>query len=250
MHFPRAATAEKLLSEGVLESYKTPTEQHYENMNQRGTPVVNPLEYLFLKSHYHQNEDVENGMECDVLVIKPGHSKSKASKSEKKRRERLASFGHAQCTSVDSHHGMPVYDSLDTNEILGWNSRNLPNDDNDGRIIHTIVEVPSADERSEKSSIDRTRTVDRKLSESSLDSESKEAISIIDNDFIFLKDWKTETEETDFEEGLRSGSKSMHSPRVNNVLQMEEQTGLFGFFNCDTLNGKPVAIKSDPEVEL
>ena len=200
----------------------------YENIDQLGRPYANHLEYLFFQPRYENEAD--NGT-CDVVLIKPGYDKLTPG-TRRKRRENYAPSGHSPYGAVDKS-GMPVYDSIIREIKLKCRNRREDFSDSESdedREMHTIMEVPSCDERSQASTIQRTTT-----EELLNGNDSDDTISLEDIDFGCIGiDWKTST-------GIHPQlptswkSDSMRASRSQTALHMEDQTGLFGFYKSNPI---------------
>ena len=191
----------------------------YENIDHLGRPSANPLQYLFFQPRYENEAD--NGT-CDALIIKPGYDKLKPGtrRNHGKKRENCASVARSPYGGFDKS-GMPVYDSIIREIELKCRSRN---ESGENRVIHTILEVASCDERSQVDKLNRTRN-ERVLSKAE---DSDDAISLQDIDCGRLSiDWN----------GIKpqpltsSDGKVPGTSRSQAALHMEDQTGLFGFYN-------------------
>ena len=197
----------------------------YENIDHLGRPSANALEYLFFQPRY-ENE-TENGT-CDVLIIKPGYDKLTPS-TRRKRRENHVPFLRSSCGGVDEN-GRPVYDSVIREIEMKCRGRQYCESE-ENRDIDTILEVPSCDERS---TLDRTTSENNFREQVSECEESDDAISLSDIDLgcmgIGLTTNRIQPQSLS---SLKSDDRMLNVSRSRAALQMEDQTGLFGFYNCD-----------------
>ena len=194
----------------------------YENIDHLGRPSANPLAYLFFQPRYENEAD--NGP-CDVLMIKPGYDKLTPG-TKRKRRENHAQFGRTPYGVIDKR-GIPVYDSIIRELELTCRSRRIDFSDSESdndRDIHTILEVPSCDERS---TMDRTGNDDSFSELMSEVDDTDDAISLGDIDFGCIGiEWNIDAIRP---QPLASMERT--SPSSQAALHMEDQTGLFGFYN-------------------
>jgi len=116
----------------------------YENTDRLGRPSVSPVEYLSYQPRY-ENETVDNA--TSKVVIRPGYDKLTPAKREKKPCE---------------------YHSLIRETDLRCKSRRGDITDSEGEDsmnIHTILEVPSSDERSPACLMDQKKNQENSLGE-------------------------------------------------------------------------------------
>ncbi|KAJ7381759.1 hypothetical protein OS493_039172 [Desmophyllum pertusum] len=207
--------------------------ENIDHLGRLGRPAANPLEHQFYQPRY-ENEEVYNDGCVDVVMIRPGYDKL-APGTRKKRRENSGTR-RLPCGMVDKH-GQSVYDSLNREIDLkckSWRA-DLTDSDSDGeRNIHTILEVPSCDERSPACSIDRRRN-EGGNSKQLLSKDSDDEISLKDIELGCIgNDWKTCEEEQGEEQTLTfKQSDGNLSPRSQAAFKMEDQTGLFEFYSSD-----------------
>ena len=213
-------------SELQLQNYQTSL---YENIDQLGRPSVNPLQSLLTQPRC-ENED--DGEACDVLIIKRGYEKPTPG-TRRKRRETCAPFGRSPSGGVVKA-GMPVYDSITMEKEMRcrrWLVDSPYTDGDDTRDIHTISEVPSCDERS---TIDRTTNQETFGERAGGVEESDDGISLEDIDLgCIVAGWQTSRIQPQSLTSLKSGGKILHGSHSQVSLHMENQTGLFGFYNSD-----------------
>ena len=111
----------------------------YENTDHLGRPSVTPLQYLFYQPRY-ENETVARA--TSKVVIRPGYDKLTPPEREKRPCE---------------------YHSLIREAGLRCNSRRGEGEDN--MNIHTMLEVPSSDERNPTCSTDKKKNQEKSLGE-------------------------------------------------------------------------------------
>ncbi|KAJ7384951.1 hypothetical protein OS493_018639 [Desmophyllum pertusum] len=158
----------------------------YENIDHLGRPAANRLLQLFYLPRY-ENEEVDN--ETRDVMIRPGYDKLAPGTREKRRQN--GGTRRLPCGMVDKH-GQSVYDSL-IREIDRSRTAELSDSDSENeRNIHTILEVPSCDERSPTCSIDRRRNGTGN-SKQLLSKDSDDEISLEDIELGCIgNDWKTD----------------------------------------------------------
>ena len=195
----------------------------YENINQSGRPFANPLEYLFFQPRYENEAD--DGP-CDVLILKPGYDKLRPG-IRRKTLENPVPFKRSISGGVNKS-GMPVYDSIiqDACGIPVHDSvirefelscRKVDSTENNLDEIGTILEIDSCDECSQADA------------EDSGAEHSNDAVSVQDVDLRCLG--------TDCDAQPRplgsSCAKEAGTSRSQAALHMQDQTGLFGFYNSN-----------------
>ena len=114
----------------------------YENTDHHGESLVTPVEYLFYQPRY-ENEAVDS--ECRNVVLRPVYDKLT-----------LATTNRLPCE----------YDSLIREKDLSCKSRREDITDTEGEDnmnIHTLLEVPSSDERTPACSIDKKKNQENSL---------------------------------------------------------------------------------------
>lgn len=227
LHFhPRTPVGER--AAGRRDLRKSP----YENIDHLGRTSVNPLEYLFFQPRY-ENEVVDNEPR-DVVMIKPGYDKLAPATRKQRREHGGAHLGRrVPCGMIDKN-GQSVYDSLIREIDLRCKSRRVDITDSESeedRNIHTILEVPSSDERSPACSMDRKRNEGSPLGDVEVG--------------CYGNDWKTS--EAQGEVQSLTCTNSNLSPRSRAALKMEDQTGLFEFYSSDLTRGAGHEQSSDEE---
>lgn len=200
----------------------------YENIDQLAKPSASPLQSLLTQPRC-ENED--DGELCDVLIIKPGYEKPTPG-TRRKRRESCAPFWRSPRGGVVKT-GMSVYDSIIMEKEMRcrkWLVDSPYSDSNDTRDIHTISEVPSCDERSTIDRINQETFGER----ASGVEESDDGISLEDIDLgSIVAGWQTSKIQPQLLTSLKSGGRMLHGSHSQTSLHMENQTGLFGFYNND-----------------
>ena len=193
----------------------------YENINQLGRPFANPLEYLFYQPRCENEAD--DGP-CDVLILKPGYDKLRPG-IRRKTLENPAPFKRSISGGVDKS-GMPVYDSIIQDACgipvhdsvireIELSCRKIDSTESNLDEIGTILEIDSCDECSQADTQDSGAE------------HSDDAVSVQDDDLRCLG--------TDCDAQLRplgsSSAKEAGTSRSQAALHMQDQTGLFGFYN-------------------
>ena len=199
----------------------------YENLDHLGRPALNPLQYLFYQPRY-ENELVNNEA-GDVILIRPGYDKLTPATRKKRRENYSAQARRLECGKVD-RNGLPVYDSLVREINLKCKSRREDVADSESeneRNIHTIMEVPSSDERSPASSMDRSGNAETSKQLSRKDSDVDVECGCIGND------WNTSDEQDKEQQLTFKNSNGNLSPRSQAAFKMEDKTGLFESYSSD-----------------
>ena len=127
----------------------------YENTDHLGEPSVTPVEYLFYEPRY---ENVNVDCETRTLVIRPGYDKLTPSTRRKSRETGGVHLTQRLPCGVLDTRSPSKYDSLIREAYLRCKSRRgdiTDREGDDNMIIHTILEVPSRDERSLSYSMER-----------------------------------------------------------------------------------------------
>ena len=193
----------------------------YENIDHLGRSSVNPLEYLFYQPRY-ENERVDNET-CDVLMIRPGYDKLTSATRKKRGENGGANLGRRlPCGMVDTQC-LSVYDSLIREIDLRCKSRRgdiTDSESEDNMNIHTILEVPSSDERSPACSMDRKKNQENSLA----------------GDIEFRctgNDLKTSEVQGEVKPSTFKQTVGNQSQRSRAAFRMEDQTGLFEFYSSD-----------------
>lgn len=199
----------------------------YENIDHLGRPFANPLQYLYFQPRY-ENES-ENGL-FDVLIIKPGYDKLTPG-TRRKRREHYKPFGRSPYGGVDKSR-MPVYNSVIREIEMKCKGGQIviysDSESEENGDIDTILEVPSCDERSTLGKTTNENNFREMVSESE---ESDDAISL--GDIVLGCADKTNGIQPSSFSSLKSDGRMLHVSRSRAALHMEDQTGLFGFYNSD-----------------
>jgi len=211
---PRSPLRERAAGRGGLQN------SPYENIDHLGRPSANPLEYLFYKPRY-ENETFDDETR-DVIMIRPGYDKLTPATRTKRRENGGANLGRRlPCGMVDANN-LSLYDSLIREINLRCKSRRGTFTDSEGEDnvnIHTILEVPSSDERSPACSIDRKKTQENSL--------AGIEFGCTEND---LKTSEAQGEVIPFTYKHTIGGPSERSQAA---FKMEDQTGLFEFYSSD-----------------
>ena len=211
---PRSPLGERAAGRGGLRN------SPYENIDHLGRPSANPLEYLFYKPRY-ENETFDDETR-DVVIIRPGYDKLMPA-TRKKRRENGGAnvVRRLPCGMIDAH-SLSVYDSLIREIDLRCKSRRGTFTDSEGEDnvnIHTILEVPSSDERSPACSMDRKQNQEN---------------SLADIEFGYTGN-NLKTSETQGKVKPSAFKQTIGNPskRSQAAFKMEDQTGLFEFYSSD-----------------
>lgn len=184
----------------------------YENIDHIGKSVYP----LFYQPRY-ENETVDNETR-DVVMVRPGYDRLTSATRKKRRENGVANLGRRlPCGMVDAQC-LSVYDSLIREIDLRCKSRRGDITDSEGEDninIHTILEVPSSDERSPACSMDRNNSL---------------------GDIKFRctgNDLKTSEVRGEVKPSMFKQTIGNPSQRSQAAFRMEDQTGLFEFYSSD-----------------